>query len=119
MSFLCGGACDCDADGAFCFGDLDGCDAYAAACSGDEDEVTFGEMAEHDEAAVCGEVLHPDGGAFYEREIGGVFGDGGDGDDGNFAVDTVGVEVKETRDRAGGLADPTEIDAGSNGFDDA
>jgi hypothetical protein len=76
-------------------------------------------VAEHDEAAVCGEVLHPDRGAFFVGEVGGVFGEGELWDDGNFAIDTMRVEFEEAGDGAGCLADPAGVDAGADGFEDA
>ena len=105
--------------GTFCFRDFNCCDAYAAAGCCDENEVFFFEMTQHDEAAVCGEVLHPDGGTFFVGELGRVFGECCGRDDGDFAVDTVCVEAEEAGDGACSLADPCRIHAGADGFDDA
>jgi hypothetical protein len=114
-----GGAGDGDAGGALSFGDLDGGDAYAAAGCCNEDEIAFGEVAERDEAAICGEVLHPDGGTFFVGEPGRIFCEGGGGNDGDFAIDSVLVEPEKAGDGAGCLSDPARIDAGADGFDDA
>ena len=112
------GAGSGDANGAFGLRNLNRCDAYAAAGGSDQDEIALSDLAVHHERPVCGEILHPDGGAFLVGEAGGVFGYSGDGDDGYFAVDTVGV-CREGGDSTGDFAEPTLVNARADGFDGA
>ncbi len=111
------GASDGNADSSLGFDHLDRCDADAAAGGSDEDEVSFSNVAKHDERAVCGHVLHPDGGSLFEGEAGGIFTECGDGDSYGLSVDAMRVEAEDAWNGAGGLSYPGGIDAGANGFD--
>jgi hypothetical protein len=113
--FFGGGAGGGDTDGSLGFDKLDGSESYAAAGGGEENEVAFGEVSVVDEGSVCGDVLHPDGGAFFGREVCGVLGEGVGGDDGDFAADAVFVE-REAGNSAGGFAEPGGVDVGADGF---
>jgi hypothetical protein len=62
--------------------------------------------------------LHPDGSALLVGEMGRVFSDSGLGNDGDLAIHSIGVG-RENWNGAGDFADPSRINVGSNGFDDA
>ena len=62
--------------------------------------------------------MHPDGSALLVGEVGRLFSDGGQGNDGDLAVHSIGVG-RESWNGAGDFAYPGSINVGSNGFDDA
>ncbi len=77
-----------------------------------------GQLAEVDQGAPGGEVLHPDAGAFLKREPGRVGGERVGGDDGDLAVDAVLVGHEGGYGGAD-LADEGRVDARANRLDSA
>lgn len=116
LGFFGGGAGSGDADDAFSFDELDGGEAYATAGCGEEDEVALGNVSMVDEGTVGGDVLHPDGCAFFGGEACRVLGDRVDWDDCDFTTDAVFVE-SEGWNGAGGFSEPERIDTWADGFD--
>src|SRR5258707_8916812 len=86
------GASGSDGTCAFFFGDLDSSDADGAGGRADDGEVALSDLADTDQTAPRGEVLHPHGRAFDRGELLRIRRDVGQGDDGFFTEHRIVVK---------------------------